>query len=71
MFVPTIKSILKEKIEQAKVKGINKSLKVMVVGVPNVGKSSFINRLSGGKKLKLRTDQELHEAISGLQFLKM
>ncbi|MFR1509276.1 MAG: ribosome biogenesis GTPase YlqF [Acutalibacteraceae bacterium] len=53
LFVPTIKSILKEKIEQAKVKGINKSLKVMVVGVPNVGKSSFINRLSGGKKAKV------------------
>lgn len=53
LFVPTIKNILKEKIEKAKIRGINKSLKVMIVGVPNVGKSSFINRLSSGKKAKV------------------
>ena len=53
LFVPTIKNILKEKIEKAKIRGINKSLKVMIVGMPNVGKSSFINRLSSGKKAKV------------------
>lgn len=53
LFVPTIKNILKEKIEKAKIRGINKNLKVMIVGVPNVGKSSFINRLSSGKKAKV------------------
>ena len=52
LFVPTIKNILKEKIEKAKIRGINKNLKVMIVGVPNVGKSSFINRLSSEKKAK-------------------
>lgn len=53
LFVPAVKSIFREKIEKARVKGINKTLRIMVVGVPNVGKSSFINRLSGGKKAKV------------------
>lgn len=53
LFVPTIKNILKEKIEKAKIRGVHKNLKVMIVGVPNVGKSSFINRLSNGKKAKV------------------
>lgn len=43
-------AILKEKIEKQKQKGIvNKAIRIMVVGVPNVGKSSFINKLSGKK----------------------
>lgn len=53
LFVPTVKSILKVQLERARTKGINKILRVMVVGIPNVGKSSFINRLSGGKKAKV------------------
>jgi len=41
-----IKKVLEEKIETSKAKGmINRSIKVMIVGVPNVGKSSFINKL--------------------------
>lgn len=53
LFVPTVKNILKEKIEKAKAKGLNKNLKVMIVGVPNVGKSSLINRLSVEKKARV------------------
>jgi ribosome biogenesis GTPase A len=34
-------------IERAASRGINKTIRVMVVGVPNVGKSAFINRLGG------------------------
>ncbi|GHU66289.1 ribosome biogenesis GTPase A [Clostridia bacterium] len=34
-------------LERAASRGINKTIRVMVVGVPNVGKSAFINRLSG------------------------
>lgn len=45
-----ITDILKEKIEKQKEKGmVNRSIKIMVVGIPNVGKSSFINRLANRK----------------------
>lgn len=52
-FIPCIKNLLKEKIESAKKKGIiNKNIKVMVVGIPNVGKSSFINKMTKAAKAK-------------------
>lgn len=43
------KSILAEKIERNKAKGINKTLRAMVAGVPNTGKSTVINALCGKK----------------------
>lgn len=44
------KRLLSDKIQREKEKGIvNRSIKLMVCGVPNVGKSSFINKLSGKK----------------------
>lgn len=44
---PKIKEIMKEKTERDRAKGIKaRSVKLMIVGVPNVGKSSFINRFS-------------------------
>lgn len=43
-----IKKVLKDKIDSLKAKGmINRSIKMMIVGIPNVGKSSFINKLVG------------------------
>ena len=45
------KNILKNKFEKNLDKGISsKEIKMMVVGIPNVGKSAFINNLSGKKK---------------------
>jgi len=42
--------MVKEKRERAKAKGVNRSFRFMVVGIPNTGKSSIINLLSGVKK---------------------
>lgn len=53
-FMGCIDSILREKIDRWKSKGmIGKLIKVMVVGIPNVGKSTFINRMSGGSKARV------------------
>ena len=47
------KKILADKINHDKEKGIvGRAIKIMVVGIPNVGKSSFINKLSGKKSAK-------------------
>ena len=43
-----LKLIMKDKIERQKAKGrLIVPIRTMVVGIPNVGKSSFINRISG------------------------
>ena len=43
-------SLLKEKLERNKLKGVFKPIRIMVAGIPNTGKSTIINALSGGKK---------------------
>ncbi len=49
-----IREILHEKIERYREKGMEgRALKAMIVGIPNVGKSSLINRLAGAKKAKV------------------
>ena len=43
-----VKLQLKEKIERDKARGmIGRPIKMMVVGIPNVGKSAFINKIAG------------------------
>ena len=42
--------LLKEKLERNKLKGVFKPVRIMVTGIPNTGKSTIINALSGGKK---------------------
>lgn len=48
------KNILKDKFDKNKEKNIeNKNIRMMVVGVPNSGKSTFINNMSRKKKTKV------------------
>ena len=42
-----IERAAKETVERALAKGVRKTVKAMVVGVPNVGKSTFTNKLHG------------------------
>lgn len=46
-FIPTVREVLSDKIEKWEAKGMrNRSIHIMVVGIPNVGKSSFINKMA-------------------------
>jgi len=50
-FIPACRKALKSVIEKNEAKGMKgKSLRLMVVGIPNTGKSSFINRMARKNK---------------------
>lgn len=49
---PEAKNAISDIIEKNAQKGLSKSIRIMVVGIPNVGKSSLINRLSGRSAAK-------------------
>ena len=49
-----VKTILADKIKKFEEKGMSgRKVKAMIVGIPNVGKSSLVNKLSGQKKAKV------------------
>ena len=53
-FKDEVKAILADKLEAYAEKGmVGKPLRVMIVGIPNVGKSSFINRIAGNSRAKV------------------
>ena len=53
-YVPLLREVLKDKIASNEAKGmIGKPLRIMVVGIPNTGKSSFINRMAGRNRAKV------------------
>ncbi len=53
-FEPAVRGVLKDKIKANADKGMaGKPLRVMVVGIPNTGKSSFINRMAGKYRAKV------------------
>ena len=52
--IPAVKAELTELLERRAAKGIaGKPIRVMVVRIPNVGKSSLINKLAGSKRAKV------------------
>ena len=49
-----IEVIMEDEIQRQKERGrINKTIRIMILGIPNVGKSSFINRISKKAKLEV------------------
>ena len=75
-FAPLLREILKDKIALWEQKGMTgRAIRVMVVGIPNCGKSSFINRMAKGGKAKaedrpgVTRDQQWFVIDSGAQLL--
>ena len=53
-YLPLVRQVLRDKIKRNEEKGMaGKPLRVMVVGIPNTGKSSFINKMAGRNRAKL------------------
>lgn len=51
---PLVRQVLRDTIKKNEERGMpGKALRVMVVGIPNVGKSSFINKMAGKNKAKV------------------
>ena len=54
LYRKTVNEVLADKIKSNTEKGMaGKALRLMVVGIPNTGKSSFINRMAGNGKAKV------------------
>lgn len=53
-FLPMLKELLSEQIERWHDKGmVGRPIRIMIVGIPNVGKSSFINKMAKSKRAKV------------------
>lgn len=73
--VALIKRAIADKIAQNQEKGMTRAIKVLVAGVPNAGKSSYINRLSGrasatvGDRPGVTRGQQWIRLSSGIELL--
>ncbi len=53
-FSPAVNEVMSEKISRLKQKGmVNPMMRIMIVGIPNVGKSSFINKIAKQNRAKV------------------
>ena len=53
-FVPAVRQVLRPLLERRAQKGMaGAPIRMMIVGIPNVGKSSFINRMAGSRRAKV------------------
>ena len=72
-----IREVLKAKIDKMKAKNINATLRAMVIGVPNCGKSTLINNLCGkaktvtGNKPGVTKGKQWVKIASGIELLDM
>lgn len=72
-----IRELCKSKIEKSKAKGINPTLRAMVIGVPNSGKSTLINNLCGkaktvtGNRPGVTKGKQWVKISSGIELLDM
>ena len=49
-FVPAVRRLLAGKLAEYEAKGqVGRALRIMILGIPNVGKSTFINKVAGRK----------------------
>ena len=75
---PMVKKALAEKLKRYADKGMQgRRIKAMIVGIPNVGKSSLVNRMSGGKKARVEdrpgvtTNKQWVATKNGIDLLDM
>ncbi len=75
---PAVRRILQDIVQKYESKGMHgRALKAMIVGIPNVGKSSLVNRLNGSKKAKVENrpgvtlNKQWVTTAYGIDFLDM
>lgn len=67
--LPLVREALKDEISKWEAKGmVGRPVRIMIVGIPNVGKSALINRLSGSKRAKV---EDRPGVTRGKQWIKL